>query len=277
MVSHYTRHRLVWTGETVGRFWDEVGNVEAKKAQYFAKARGEAITIFVDHITKLDGAQALDYGCGPGHLVAHLLDRGAVVSGIDYAETSVKAANAAFSGRRNWMGAKVARGASLPWPSNTFDVICVVETIEHILDDDLPVVLDEIRRIVKPGGIVVFTTPNDEKLENNTDICPECGCEFHRWQHQRSWSGGTLSAALKAHGYQVKCCTGIDLDAFAPGAKHGWGRFGWGPGLLSRQRIRVVRDWLAHRPFPEGRTLRGFFLNKPAPHLVAVASKSAPD
>ena len=46
----------------------------------------------------------------------------------------------------------------IPFPDNSFDSIVTFQVIEHIKDDDLFV--REIKRILRPGGIALMTTPN---------------------------------------------------------------------------------------------------------------------
>ena len=53
----------------------------------------------------------------------------------------------------------------LPYPDNYFDAVIFSEVIEHLNINPLPV-LQEINRILKPGGIVYITTPNQVNLLN---------------------------------------------------------------------------------------------------------------
>ncbi len=46
----------------------------------------------------------------------------------------------------------------LPWPENTFDCVVCCEVIEHIVDTDR--LLSELKRVLKPGGVLVLSTPN---------------------------------------------------------------------------------------------------------------------
>ena len=46
----------------------------------------------------------------------------------------------------------------LPWDDATFDCVVCCEVIEHIVDTDR--LLAELRRVLKPGGVLVLSTPN---------------------------------------------------------------------------------------------------------------------
>ncbi len=53
---------------------------------------------------------------------------------------------------------KADLNAGLPYPDESFDMICTVEVVEH-LENRLHF-FREIRRVLKPGGRLVFSTPN---------------------------------------------------------------------------------------------------------------------
>jgi SAM-dependent methyltransferase len=53
----------------------------------------------------------------------------------------------------------------LPYTDHSFDVVLMCEVIEHFTHDPLRA-LHEIRRVLKPGGILILTTPNVARLEN---------------------------------------------------------------------------------------------------------------
>ena len=52
-----------------------------------------------------------------------------------------------------------------PYSDNEFDIVIFAEIIEHLLNDPCAV-LAEIKRVLKPGGAIVLTTPNVARLEN---------------------------------------------------------------------------------------------------------------
>ncbi len=52
-----------------------------------------------------------------------------------------------------------------PYPDEMFDVVLFCEILEHLLQDPVHA-LAEIRRVLKPGGTLIVTTPNVVRLEN---------------------------------------------------------------------------------------------------------------
>lgn len=57
------------------------------------------------------------------------------------------------------------RGYRLPFSSETFDVVVMCETLEHLNFNPLPVIL-EINRVLKPKGIFYLAVPNIARLQN---------------------------------------------------------------------------------------------------------------
>jgi SAM-dependent methyltransferase len=105
------------------------------------------------HLTP--GLSLLDVGSGPGTITVEFGERlapGRVV-GIDAAETIVRQARAlAADGGATNVEFEVGDAYSLDFPDDTFDIVHAHQTLQHVAD---PVaVLREMRRVVKPGGIV---------------------------------------------------------------------------------------------------------------------------
>jgi len=98
----------------------------------------------------------LDCGCGLGwflKVIGELYP--ARLVGID-ADLSRLERAAANVGRR--AGLAIGSIASVPFPSQTFDKIVLSEVLEHLKDDRGGLL--EVRRVLKPGGVVAITVPN---------------------------------------------------------------------------------------------------------------------
>lgn len=52
---------------------------------------------------------------------------------------------------------KVASACNIPYPENNFDIVVAFDVLEHIEDDHKAV--SEIKRVLKPGGFLIFTVP----------------------------------------------------------------------------------------------------------------------
>jgi len=108
------------------------------------------------HLDKIDrlldlepGDRVLEVGCGAGHLVKRLAERGIDIVGID---VNPNAAEIAGTDRVIEMAAE-----SLDFPDDEFDAIVSVHAIEHIPELEAAVV--EMARVLKPGGSALYIYP----------------------------------------------------------------------------------------------------------------------
>ena len=79
------------------------------------------------------------------------------VEGIDVDEQTVETATRLFGG--DGVHYQCHTAEQLPFEDHTFDVVCSFETIEHL--DHPELFLQEIRRVLKPGGNIILSCPND--------------------------------------------------------------------------------------------------------------------
>jgi SAM-dependent methyltransferase len=96
------------------------------------------------------GARLLDAPCGAGALASVLLGRGFDVIGADVEGSA-----------EHLLGPRFAHAdfnQRLPWPDAHFDAIFAIEGIEHL--ENRFFFLREARRILRPGGRLILTTPN---------------------------------------------------------------------------------------------------------------------
>jgi 2-polyprenyl-3-methyl-5-hydroxy-6-metoxy-1,4-benzoquinol methylase len=266
---------MEWTAERIAAFWEHWSSSPAAEGEYFTLQVGAGVGVFLSQAVPLRGARVLDFGCGPGFLIRHLLDAGARVAGADASPHSVRLAAERYGDRPGWEGALEIHGGRAPFGDRSFDGVCCIETLEHVPVEFLPGLVAEISRVLVPGGWALFTTPNEEDLSRSMVFCPACGEEFHKVQHLTSWAAGSLSSLLSSGGLEVRFCRALDLGKFQQPPRRPPRH--WSPAHLYRRAERAtarLADRLRPRPFPEGR----FFAlcGGTGPHLVALAAKPAP-
>lgn len=108
------------------------------------------------------GKDVLDLGCAGGFMAEALARAGARVSGLDPAEDAVAAARAHAAAENLDIDYRVGFGEALPYDDDAFDAVVCVDVLEHVRD--LGTVLEEIRRVLRPGGLFCFDTINDTPL-----------------------------------------------------------------------------------------------------------------
>lgn len=99
----------------------------------------------------------LDVGCGRGEIVKAAKDAGWDAVGCDISDEY-----AGYAREKNGVKALTGTIEQLQFEKESFDFISLVEVIEHLYDPLATVF--ELRRILKPGGILYLSTPNEESI-----------------------------------------------------------------------------------------------------------------
>ena len=100
------------------------------------------------------GRRLLEIGCSSGYLTSHFLGKAERVCGLDMNLPALGCAT-----RRHPNVPFVCGSAEhLPFADDSFDVIVMLEVIEHTCSD--AAALAEIRRVLKVGGVLILSTPN---------------------------------------------------------------------------------------------------------------------
>ena len=108
------------------------------------------------------GKTVLDLGCGGGFMAEALAKRGATVIGVDPIEAAIAAAEAHAGQEGLAIDYRVGSGEAIPLADRSVDCVVCVDVLEHVADVDR--VLDEIARVLKPGGLFLFDTINRTML-----------------------------------------------------------------------------------------------------------------
>lgn len=199
-------HEVNWTKEKVARFWEYYSTFEGIEDNYFSKQVGDTVIRFVRKYISLTG-DILDYGCGPGFLIEKLLNDRLACSGLDSVESNIKIIESKFRNNPYFKGGHYADKLPTEIPDAQFDIVFLIETIEHLLPEERQSIFKEIHRILKRDGKLIITTPNNEKLDASKIICPDCGCIFHQMQHVSSWTTHSLSNLMTEAGFRKIVCT----------------------------------------------------------------------
>lgn len=141
----------------------------------------------LDYISKkIKNGSVLNIGVGSGKLEKILLQQLRGVFSLDPSKNTIDAVNL--------LGVKgrVGRIENIPFEECSFEYVVVSEVFEHLDTKTISDGLQEIYRILKPGGTLIATVPADEKLKNAFCICPCCGENFHRWGHVQSFNKSRL-------------------------------------------------------------------------------------
>ena len=114
---------------------------------------------YIDSGAGLEGNRVLDIGCGGGILSEAMVARGAIVTGIDMAPSSLEAARRRLSrsGLQITYLQTSAEDLAEEMPGR-FDVATCMELVEHVPDPRS--IVAACSRLVKPGGDIFFATVN---------------------------------------------------------------------------------------------------------------------
>jgi SAM-dependent methyltransferase len=140
----------------------------------------------------LTGKRVLDLGCFDGNVLSlWLAERASEYVGIDLSEHAVAALNRKLEER----GLTTARAEAIdllanPWPDASFDVVYAHSVLHHFAD--LDVVLAELRRILRPGGVVVTLDPLKTEPLNRL-----ARALYRPFQTDRDWEFPFDRAALR--------------------------------------------------------------------------------
>lgn len=96
----------------------------------------------------------LDLGCGPGACSWYIAREGFPVTGTDGSKTAIKQANHLFK-KENLVGKfHTMDSIKLTFQDEVFDVIIDINSLQHNPIEKVSMILNEVKRVLKPGGIL---------------------------------------------------------------------------------------------------------------------------
>lgn len=104
------------------------------------------------------GRHVLDVGCGAGVEVVRFARAGALTTGVDLSDQAVALTRRNLAHQHLAAGLAVADGETLPFSDASFDYVFAHGVIQYAASDAR--VVAECRRVLKPGGLVLFQVYN---------------------------------------------------------------------------------------------------------------------
>jgi 2-polyprenyl-3-methyl-5-hydroxy-6-metoxy-1,4-benzoquinol methylase len=199
-------HDVVWTPDKIAATWEFFREQRGGTTWLFGQHAGRWVAERANRELHLRDKRVLDFRCGTGDLLQHLFQRGIAAQGVEPSERAAGRAAERFTNEPLFRG--VATG-SKDLPDGSFDVVLLIEVIEHLLEEEIAPTLDDVKRLLAPGGAVFVTAPNGEDLRSTSYRCPDCGGVFHQYQHLRSLDPRSTSALFEANGFRTEKCLGV--------------------------------------------------------------------
>ncbi len=156
--------------------------------------RHEAAYEFLAPLTA--GSVLLEVGCGEGYGTDLLTRSAQRVLGIDYDATTIVHA------RDRYRAAHFVRAnlAALPVASDAVDVVATLQVVEHVWDHGQ--FIDECRRVLRPGGRLMVTTPN------RLTFSPGLDAPVNPF-HTKEFTAAELTGLIAARGFTVDAVLGL--------------------------------------------------------------------
>lgn len=136
--------------------WQDIsGNIFVRNP--FVLGRYKNVIALLKKYLKNDisSKKVLDMGCGDGALTYLIAKEDFFVSGIDNSEIAIKFAKEKTKNLN--IDFRVGNVYNSPYAKNEFDAVIASDVIEHL--QDTTAFLNEIKRVVRIGGIVIISTP----------------------------------------------------------------------------------------------------------------------
>lgn len=192
-------YEMMISGHAVQRFWHREKFLEVARLVNEGGAR-----------------KILDVGCGPGSFLSVLAEAHPELEavGVDIASPQIDFAREKVASRFPKIGFELLQNERLPFPDNSFDAVTCIEVVEHIHPFLAAKILSEIRRVLKPEGFFVITTPNYRSLWPLIEFLLERASpvKYHD-QHINKFTPNSLIKFLETCGFETAGINSIFVAA----------------------------------------------------------------
>jgi cyclopropane fatty-acyl-phospholipid synthase-like methyltransferase len=137
-------------------------------ANEFVSSEGQYTSARLRYILNLaqvrPGKLVLELGCGRGEATWQCARRGGHAVGLDFAPTALHISSELRArAREQGLGMELIQALAyrLPFICDCFDTVLMLDIVEHLYPEELLTALNEVKRVLRPGGqVIVHTMPN---------------------------------------------------------------------------------------------------------------------
>ncbi len=178
---------------------------------YFRKSLEKRRFRLISALVPLRGVSGvLDVGCGSGWLSEMLSRRGFGVTALDIGLDSIRRASERLKSKAPGVSFILGDVYKLPFKNDRFDAVVASEVLEH-LENPLDA-LNEMARVVRPGGNIVVSTPYRERIEEI--LCIHCNKKTPVNAHLHTFDETSIKKMFEEAGCVVqKCVTFVNRPA----------------------------------------------------------------
>jgi SAM-dependent methyltransferase len=169
-----------------------------------------SLTLFAELVLGAGGGPVADVGCGPGYVTRYLHDAGVDAFGIDLSPEMVAIARRDHPDLRFEVGTMT----SLDLADDSVAGVIAFWSVIHVPDDAIPLVLEEFRRVLRPGGplLVGFHVGDETRHTSEGYTGRPISVDSH---HRRP---STMTRWLREAGFTIEAELVIGPDEAVPGA-----------------------------------------------------------
>ncbi|MCX7681710.1 MAG: class I SAM-dependent methyltransferase [Anaerolineae bacterium] len=162
------------------------------------------------------GERVLEVGFGSGVSFLNLHDLYREIYGLDL-EASVEAVAALFRSLGVEVCLQNGNVLDMPYADEFFDAVLLISVLEHLKPDQLSAAFREIRRVLKPGGQVVYGVPVERPLMTLMFRLLGYDIRQHHFSTEKEVAAAASTALEKVHILQMRSLLSLRSPVYEVG------------------------------------------------------------
>lgn len=140
---------------------------------------------------------AVEVGSGPAHDALVLAKQGAKITALDFSQAGLDIGKDIYESLGLPLTTQLGDARNMPFKDDSFDLSFNGGVLEHFVDDELENVIDEMARVVKPGGTVLAFCPNRFNVFYQHHLRK---ISKHSYDFERAFTAGEMRERFEARG-----------------------------------------------------------------------------